>query len=585
MAEQPLLGRIVEAVLRRVKQGIDHLYAVKHPGRFALLVIDAFAPIVRHMPANDRWSLGVHAPYWAKALSYGGRFRSAANPKRIFIFAVYRGQFTLDLTLAVLLASRGHEVTVGYLPKLRSPVKPPLQDHPSASRYLAGTLGRVEKASGGRIRTVDLAEFESVDAPISEAFLERQVRSDLVMRLGQETPDLTEPEGAEAAEYYERLGRHAQRTAYGFLATRARAIDLCIVPNGTTFEGAHVCQVARGLGIEFNTLEKFAFRRIRVLNHGDDFRAFHDLDAMWLNRDALGFTDPEFKAAAVKRALELMDERRRSSKATWAWALQGAPEQEAESAMREAGIDPQKPFVLVCTNVPYDAGYDRLIRIFPSMRTWLIETVRALLSEGELQVVVRCHPGEAAHYGGRETSHENLAQAGFRPGGRLVVIPGHQTTNTYGLMERCKFGVVFSSTTGLELAMLGKQALAGSDVYYGKRGFTIDVDSREEYVHELRRLCAQADGQTLRKDQADDAALFHFLLHFMWQWPYPYDKAGDVVRKPLADLLASSEMQKYHPTLDALALSRTEFEARIAEFLSVRCCQHLPKLDSATGGK
>ncbi len=490
----------------------------------------------------------------------------------------------MELTLAVLFASRGHEVTIGYIPKLRSPIKPPLKDHLSAATYLAESLGRVEKASGGRIKVFDLTKFESHGTPIDEDFLSRQIRSDLVMRLRQETPNLGHGEAAEAAKYYEQLGRYTQRLAYGFLAPRAQSFDLCILSNGTTFESAQISCVLRRLGMDFNTIEKFAFRGVRVLNHGDNFRAFNDLDAMWRHRDALGYTDPSFKTAAVRRALDLMNERRGSSKATWAWALQRAPGQDADAAMHEAGIDQKKPFVLVCTNVPYDAGYERLTRIFPNMRTWLIETVRALLSEGDLQVVVRCHPGEAAHYGGRETSHENLAQAGFLPGGRLVVIPGYQSTNTYGLMERCKFGVVFSSTTGLELTMLGKPTLAGSDVYYGKRGFTVDVDSREEYMLELRRLCAQTDGETLSKSQAEDAALFHFLLHFMWQWPYPYDKGSDIVRRPLANLLAGSEMETYNPTIDALALSRAQFEARIAEFLSVARCQHLPKLDNAGGG-
>jgi hypothetical protein len=70
---------------------------------------------------------------------------------------------------------------------------------------------------------------------------------------------------------------------------------------------------------------------------------------------------------------------------------------------------------LVCTNVPYDAGYDKLCRIFPSMREWLVHTVRLLMEKTDLPIVVRAHPGEAAHYGGKERSEDNLAAAGLFP--------------------------------------------------------------------------------------------------------------------------------------------------------------------------
>jgi len=37
--------------------------------------------------------------------------------------------------------------------------------------------------------------------------------------------------------------------------------------------------------------------------------------------------------------------------------------------------------------------------------------------------------------------------------------------NTFALMEHCRACVVFSSTTGIESAMIGRRVVAGGDVY------------------------------------------------------------------------------------------------------------------------
>lgn len=578
--KQPLIfNRLVTGGLGRVKLVLDRLYAVRHPGWLERRLIALAAPLVRRMTPNDRWSLGVHAPWWVRPV------RSAANtPKeprcRIFMFCAYRGQFTIDLTFVALLLSRGHHVTFAYIPKLRSPIKPPLGDDPSAVDYLKDALSTVEKASGGRVSVINLADYEDAQARPDDDFVNRQTTSDSVMRIQRESLDPNDPADVEVMGYYRDNGIRAHRMAWGYLSGRRNQFDLAIVGNGTTFEGAYVCDVLRRLGTPLNTYEKFAFRNVRVINHGDDFRSFLDLDLVWNNRNELGYTGA-YRSFAVQKARALVDARRRSSTETWAWALQRQPMQETDEALRAAGVDPSQPFVLVCTNVPYDAGYDKLCRHFPSMRAWLVHTVRILMERTDLQIVVRAHPGEAAHYGGKERSDANLAAAGFLPGERLIVIPGEVPVNTYGLMERCKFGVVFSSTTGLEMAMMRKHVVVGADVYYSGRGFTTDVKDVDEYDARLVELAGAKSGLQLAEQQADDAALFHFMLHHVMQWPYPWHKGGEAATLTPEHLVRSGTIDKYLPTIDALALPAAEFRARLAEYLSVEKCCHLPRPDKS----
>jgi hypothetical protein len=62
---------------------------------------------------------------------------------------------------------------------------------------------------------------------------------------------------------------------------------------------------------------------------------------------------------------------------------------------------------------------------------------------------------------------------------------------------------------------------------------------------------------------AEEASLFYDTVHYVLQQPYPYDKAVDLIRLPPDELVRSPEVTRYLPLLDALAMTRAEFEASV----------------------
>lgn len=572
-----MIKRLAHEVLKRLRRPVDRHFANSHPVGLAARMIDFAKPVIRYMHANDKWTLAVHAPEWMK-VAHMPPIAPLPRPKRIFMMTAYRGQLSLDLPLAALLAWRGHQVTMGYFPKLGSPTKPPEVDHDSAEPYLDAALARVTTASGRKVHMVNLAPLVGQhEAEVDEKMIVQQSFSDAIMKLGRETIDPQNIRDAEILAYYQELGRRTQSAIHAFFRQQRDEFDLVLVANGATFESAHLCCVANQRGITFNTYEKFSFRHIRLMGHGSHFLKFTDLRSVWRRRAELGYTNPETKRAAITAAMRLIDERRNAGKNNWAWAYQSAPGQPASTALAASGLASGEPFVLVCPNVPFDAGYFEFTTVFPSMRSWLVETVKALLQMDTIKVVVRAHPAEVLHYGGTESAKSILDSAGLSSHPRLVLIPGGEKVNTYGLMEQCKFGAVFSSTTGLELAMLGKQVVVGADVYYGKCGFTLDADDAASYLDALRRLVANP-AKELVNPHSDEAQLFHFMLHHVVQWPFPYDKPDDILRMPPHRLVASPELGRYLPTLDALTATRPEFDASMPEWLAASTCGHLPDL-------
>lgn len=572
MSERRIARLAASLPLRIFETSLGRAYERRHPGRIGRAFVRLLRPAVLRCAPNDKWNLHVFVPEWLTALRVPPR-RPLPRARRIFLFCAYRIEFTLNLNLAVLLAWRGHRVTIGYLPKLQSPIKEPRRDHPSAKPYLAAALRRVQALSGGRIRCVDLSDEPDWRGSLDEDFLERQMLSDVVMAVRRETLDPSDPEVRESRAYYDAVARTAQRVAWAHLSGARDQYDLCLIPNGTTFEAAQVCHVAKRLGIPVNTFEKFAFRFVRIMNHGDNFLAFDDLDLAWNLRGAAGYEDEPVYGRACARAMRLLAERRGNSTTTWGWSLQTAPPQSPATVLAEEGLGTAGEFVLVCPNVPYDAGYEGLRTIFPSMRAWLIETVKVLLERSSLTVVVRAHPAEAAHWGGRERSEATLRAAGLSSP-RLIVMPAEHKVNTYALMEACRFGAVFSSTTGLEMAMLGKTVLVGTHAYYTRRGFTVDAKDRSDYLGQLERLCAERE-PGLDAEATRQAQLFHFILHCVMQWPYPYDKPSSVRTLPPHALLAGGGIDRYLDTLDVLAMLPEEWRAHAVDHLAANGARHV----------
>lgn len=568
-----------EAPVRRLAQIVEgagaRLYDHRHPGPLARAIIAGLGPLVLRSTPNDKWNLHVFIPEWLGALRNPVQ-EPLPRPKRIFLFCAYRIEFTLNLNLATLLAWRGHRVTIGYLPKLQSPIKEPRRDHWSARPYLLAALKDVERLSGGQIRCVELGEATAAATPVDEAFIARQVRADLMMVTRREALDVNDPEVRENLAYYEDLGHRAQRAAWAHFLAHRDDYDLCLIPNGTTFEGAHFCRVAKAVGLPVNTFEKFAFKKVRAIDHGDHCMAFDDLDLLWNLRQAAGYETEPFYSRACTRAMALLEEHRAGVTRNWAFRLQTAAPQSAEGVRAALGLRNVEPFVLVCPNVPFDAGYMELTTVFPTMRAWLVETVSFLLRETPSTVVVRAHPAEALHWGTRERSADILEEARL-PSERLVVVPGDAGVNTYGLIDACRFGVVFSSTVGLEMAMLGRSVLVGSHIYYTRRGFSVDVEDRARYFAELARLARGPVG--LSPEQTRQARLFYYLLHFVWQRPYPYDKPSCIRRFPPAKLLADGRIVRYVETLDALTMDPQEWRDYAKQWLCAEHDRHLEGRD------
>ena len=126
--------------------------------------------------------------------------------------------------------------------------------------------------------------------------------------------------------------------------------------------------------------------------------------------------------------------------------------------------------------------------------------------------------------------------------------------NTYGLMRLCDLGLVYTTTTGLEMAARGIPVIVAGKVHYSGRGFTTDPQSAAEYFAALEHGTSKL-GRLARR--AMELALCYADVYFnKLPKPFPWWRAGDIAADmdswPVDRILSGDCREAFVQTLDYL---------------------------------
>lgn len=229
--------------------------------------------------------------------------------------------------------------------------------------------------------------------------------------------------------------------------------------------------------------------------------------------------------AREKRLARYLTSRRHGT-GDWIWFFD-KPSFDADAALRELGIDPAKPCDGLLTSVMWDAVLHYESNAFPSMIDWILATVRHYAEHPERQLLIRVHPAEVrGSLPSRQRVDTELAKRyGPLPSNVILVAPEHPIS-TYALMDRCSRVLIYNTKMGVELSAAGKQVVVAGEAWIRGKGFSIDVNSPQEYARALATTAADLplspEAHLLAKKYAD-----HFFFQRMVELPMLEPTGGD----------------------------------------------------------
>jgi hypothetical protein len=308
--------------------------------------------------------------------------------------------------------------------------------------------------------------------------------------------------------------RSARRIAVGV----ARALDdtqpdVVMLLNGLFLFEAVAWAECRRRGIDVVTYER-AFRKETLVFSRGVPAGFYDFSASWPLHDRA--LTPEEEAELS----QYLAERRHGAAFDQYWRFQSTAGDRPRDGARVA---------VLFTNLTWDTAVVGKDIAFPDIRSWLDAAIALFARRPDDRLVIRIHPSEV-HLPGKQTrdsleSYIRSRHPTLPP--NVSIVGAADAMSSYDLIDRADVGLVYTSTTGLELALAGKPVVVAGEVHYRGKGFTIDVDTPAAFADTVAQ-CLDERGR--RAPDVDAARRYaHF---FFFRAPI----AAPIVREPVPGL-------------------------------------------------
>jgi hypothetical protein len=239
---------------------------------------------------------------------------------------------------------------------------------------------------------------------------------------------------------------------------------------------------------------------------------------------------------------------------------QDVPRSGGAQVKQDLNLD-DRPIVLLATNVLGDSLTLGRDLFSPNMADWILRTIRFFADHSQVQLVIRVHPGERLMTGPSMVDIVKKAYPQLPENVRLV--GPLDKVNTYDLMELISLGVVYTTTTGLEMVMNRIPVVVAGDTHYRGRGFTLDPGSWEEYFTLLEKIPGEAAPFRLTDEQVELAWRYAYHFFFTYPLPFPWHLVGfskDVEQWPLDRVLGLQGQAEFGKTFRYLAGERIDWK-------------------------
>lgn len=181
-------------------------------------------------------------------------------------------------------------------------------------------------------------------------------------------------------------------------------------------------------------------------------------------------------------------------------------------------IEFSKPTVLLAANVIWDlAALNREVQ-FNGMIDWAYQTIEFFRGHPEWQLIIKPHPGELNKNlpATRQLLAKEIANRIPQLPPNVVICSPLTKLSVYDLIPHVRFGLVFTSTVGLEMACRGMAVVTGGVSVYHEMGFTFDPPTAQEYFQTLQVLMKAPEVTALNKERSTLARKFLYLYLFRY---------------------------------------------------------------------
>ena len=159
----------------------------------------------------------------------------------------------------------------------------------------------------------------------------------------------------------------------------------------------------------------------------------------------------------------------------------------------ELGLDPTKKTAVIFPHIFWDATFFWGTDLFDNYEQWFIESLKAACANDRLNWIVKVHPGNLVKdrrdgYSGEHSEITAIRESVGTLPPHVHLIDASSDIGTLSLYHVLDYCVTVRGTVGVETSAFGKTVVTAGTGRYDRLGFTVDPDSRADYLATLARL-------------------------------------------------------------------------------------------------
>lgn len=494
-------------------------------------------------PDSNFPHFGIHLTNWVREIENCDVDWCPLEGKRLLLVTL-PGWSHFDIPIALFFAARRCRVDVAYYPFCRYDRSETLAERKEIKyKYVDYFKSGIHPF----LRFVNLSNC-GIEKPTQEMVEECKMQSEIDSRMALKKEELDCRRKARDRKTFRfRFQRNLDCMKKMLFLLGSNRYDAIIVANGNWCELGITFRLAKILGANVVCYEFGERADIMIISKGRPCTAL-DTSAEW---EADYPHQPSEEAKS--RIASLMKMRQGTNWDGFVWSVQkGKFDGSRERIIEKLHLANDKLIALMTPNVPWDSSLVERNIIFPSLVQWVRETVSFLARRSDLQVVIRIHPAEKM-IGTGEPLEGIIKQVCPSIPKNFRIIAADNPTNTYDLMNICDFGLVYNSTTGMEMAMRGIPVLCAGSPHYGKKGFTIHPSDKKNYFEMLEKMLTTPKGTRLSQREIDLAWCYADIYFNKWAKPFPWGVrpfVTNIKEWPLSRVLSKEGLARFKDSFD-----------------------------------
>ena len=181
-----------------------------------------------------------------------------------------------------------------------------------------------------------------------------------------------------------------------------------------------------------------------------------------------------------------------------AWALsrriQGwTRDRSRDEVLASLALDAAKKTAVVYSHILWDANMFYGEDLFPDQEAWFVETVRAAVENPRVNWIVKLHPANVwkLKREGIDDAHDEetaIRDAVGELPPHVALVRPESDLSTRSIFGVTDYGITIRGSVGFELPCFGVPVLTAGTGFYAGRGFTVDSETADAYLHRLRRI-------------------------------------------------------------------------------------------------